>query len=102
LGFIQKLYAAKEICKEKPTDEYLEIRQQKVKPAIKKLRQWLENALQNTQPKTTLGKAVQYLINQWPWLIAYIDDGSWPIDNNRAENSIRPFVIGRKKLVLLC
>lgn len=39
---------------------------------------------------------MQYLNNQWSRLIAYADDGSWPIDNNRAENTIRPFVIGRK------
>jgi len=29
-------------------------------------------------------------------LVAYVEDGAWPIDNNRAENTIRPFVIGRK------
>ena len=33
---------------------------------------------------------------QWPRLIGYVDDGHRPIDNNRAENAIRPFVIGRK------
>ncbi|MFT5421282.1 MAG: transposase [Candidatus Endobugula sp.] len=53
-------------------------------------------ALANSPPKTTLGKAMQYLCNQWPRLVAYLDDGRRPIDNNRAENSIRPFVIGRK------
>ena len=25
-----------------------------------------------------------------------LDDGNYPIDNNAAENAIRPFVIGRK------
>ena len=29
-------------------------------------------------------------------MAAYTDNGAWPIDNNRAENAIRPFVIGRK------
>jgi hypothetical protein len=36
------------------------------------------------------------LNNQWPKLIRYTEKGAWPIDNNLAENSIRPFVIGRK------
>jgi len=36
------------------------------------------------------------LNNQWHKLIKYIDDGNYPIDNNAAENAIRPFVIGRK------
>ncbi len=50
----------------------------------------------NTPPKTTLGTALNYLHNQWPRLVGYLENGSWPIDNNRAENAIRPFVIGRK------
>jgi transposase len=47
-------------------------------------------------PKTFMGKALQYLDNQWPWLIAYLEDGVYPIDNNPVENAIRPFAIGRK------
>jgi transposase len=43
-----------------------------------------------------LGKALQYLDNQWPRLIAYLEDGQYPIDNNPVENAIRPFAIGRK------
>ncbi|MCF6319979.1 MAG: transposase [Proteobacteria bacterium] len=34
--------------------------------------------------------------NQWHKLIRYIDDGNYPIDNNAAENALRPFVVGRK------
>jgi transposase len=47
-------------------------------------------------PKNLLGKALQYLDNQWPRLIAYLEDGQYPIDNNPVENAIRPFAIGRK------
>ena len=47
-------------------------------------------------PKTTLGKALHYLDNQWPRLIGYLNDGRYPIDNNPVENAIRPFAIGRK------
>jgi hypothetical protein len=36
------------------------------------------------------------LHTQWPRLVRYVDDGRWPIDNNPAENAIRPFCIGRK------
>jgi len=42
------------------------------------------------------GKALTYLHNQWPKLIRYLDDGRLSIDNNRVENAIRPFVIGRR------
>ena len=96
LGLIQKLYGIEKLSREKSTAERYKIRQKQSKEVIEKLRRWLEKALQNTPPKTTLGKAVQYLNNQWPRLVVYVDNGGWPIDNNRAENSIRPFVIGRK------
>jgi transposase len=96
LGFIQKLYRIEKLGKDSSVDERLALRQAQAKPIIDKLKQWLDKALANSPPKTTLGKAMQYLSNQWPRLIVYLDDGRRPIDNNRAENSIRPFVIGRK------
>lgn len=43
-----------------------------------------------------MGKALGYLANQWDHPARYVDDGGYPIDNNRVENAIRPFVIGRK------
>jgi len=95
LGFIQKLYAIEKQSRDKPLNERLDIRQQQSAQVVEKLKKWLEKARQNTPPKTTLGKAVHYLNNQWPRLVAYLDDAALPIDNNRAENSIRPFVIGR-------
>jgi len=38
----------------------------------------------------------RYLHNEWDKLVRYLDDGRLEIDNNAAENAIRPFVIGRK------
>jgi hypothetical protein len=39
---------------------------------------------------------VNYLASNWSRLVRYVEGGHLPIDNNRAENAIRPFVIGRK------
>jgi transposase len=47
-------------------------------------------------PKSLLGKAVYYAQSQRKYLKAYLLDGRLEISNNRAENSIRPFVMGRK------
>jgi transposase len=96
LGFIQKLYRIEKLHKDSHADQLLDVRQTEVKPIIGKLKQWLDKSIARSPPKSTLGKALQYLNNQWQRLIAYLDSGSRPIDNNRAENSIRPFVIGRK------
>ena len=47
-------------------------------------------------PKGLLGTALGYLNKNWEKLIRYAEDGDVNIDNNLAENAIRPFVIGRK------
>jgi transposase len=66
------------------------------KPILDQLRQWLDKCLEHPIKQGKFAEAVTYLHNQWPKLIRYIENGAWPIDNNRAENAIRPFVIGRK------
>ena len=43
-----------------------------------------------------MGTAIAYTLKLWPKLTTYLEDGHIAIDNNRAENAIRPFVIGRK------
>ena len=43
-----------------------------------------------------LAKAINYSLNQWDKLTAYLKDGRIRIDNNDAERAIKPFVIGRK------
>lgn len=98
LSFIQKLYTLERQAKDQQltSEQRFQLRQQQAKPILDKLKQWLDKAHQHTPPKNSLGKAIQYLHNQWPRLVRYLDDGEYPIDNNRAENSIRPFVIGRK------
>jgi len=50
-------------------------------------------------PTSVTGQALHYLHNEWPKLIRYLDDGRLEIDNNLAENAIRPFVIGRKNWI---
>lgn len=47
-------------------------------------------------PQSLLGKAVHYALGQWPKLTVFLNHGEVPLDNNRLENCIRPFVIGRK------
>ncbi len=47
-------------------------------------------------PQSLLGKAVHYTLGQWPKLTTFLTHGEVPLDNNRCENAIRPFVVGRK------
>ncbi len=55
----------------------------------------------NAPPQSALGKAVQYALNQWPYLSNYIDYGEIEISNCWIENQIRPFALGRKNMSLI-
>ncbi|MFT6350544.1 MAG: transposase [Psychromonas sp.] len=96
LAWIQKLYLIEKQIKNDPLDRRYQIRQQQAKPIIDDIKKWLQKSVLHVPPKTALGKALTYLHNQWDRLIGYLHDGAYPIDNNLAENAIRPFAIGRK------
>ncbi|MDG6427431.1 transposase, partial [Pseudomonas syringae pv. actinidiae] len=57
---------------------------------------WMEKTQPQVTSQSVLGKAVNYLANNWTRLERYIEAGFLPIDNNAAERAIRPFAIGRK------
>lgn len=76
-----------------PEDRYNE-RQERLKPILDGFFVWLQAV--NAAGGTKLSKAVHYALNEKKYLYAFLDDPAVPIDNNRAENAIRPFVIGRK------
>ena len=96
IKLIAKLYAIEKSLKDTSAEIRFEQRLERAKPIIDKLRAWLDETQPKVAPKTKLGAALYYLNNQWPRLVAYLEDGDYPIDNNPAENAIRPFVVGRK------
>lgn len=98
VAFFKKLYKIEKECRAEglsPEKIYLR-RQQESKPLLDDFKKWLDKKKQHVPPKSMLGKAVAYSLNQWHRLIGYLNDGRLAPDNNAAENSIRPFVIGRK------
>ena len=96
LAWIQQLYRIEHDIKTQTVAEKRIARQQQSQPIIDKLKIWLDKSLPHVPPQTAIGKALHYLEHQWPRLIGYLENGAYPIDNNPAENAIRPFVIGRK------
>jgi len=96
LTLIQKLYRVeKQARRLAPEDRYAR-RQQQARPVLDELRSWLDDSLPLVPPTSATGKALHYLRREWGKLIRYLDDGRLEIDNNGAENAIRPFVVGRK------
>jgi transposase len=98
LAWIQKLYRIEKQARTQhlSSSERKAHRQQHAAPILDNLREWLDASLPTVPPGTLAGKALNYLHNEWPKLIRYLEDGRLEIDNNLAENAIRPFVVGRK------
>ena len=95
LDYCGKLYAIEKKMKDESPEDRLKERQEQSKPLLDAFFAWAKS-LRNIAPKSKLGKAINYLIEEEPYLRRYIEDGRLEIDNNRAERSIKPFVIGRK------
>ena len=78
-------------------DTRYEKRQDLAKPLLDEFFEWAENL--NVLPKSPIGTAVGYARSQRKYLENYLQDGRLEISNNRAERSIKPFVIGRKNFL---
>jgi len=96
ISLIAKLYAIEKSVQFSDAATRHRTRQEQSAPQLKKLRTWLEKTVTQVPPKTAMGKATLYTLEYWSELSRYVENGHWPIDNNAAENAIRPFVIGRK------
>jgi transposase len=97
---IQKLYAIEKAIRHLSPEEKQLQRQQKSKPILNQIEKWILKSIEQVLPKSLLGKALHYMHKLWPKLTAYADSGYTEIDNNPAENAIRPFVLGRKNWLL--
>ena len=72
------------------------LRQQRSLPIVEALHTWLVAKRQALAKADVTAKAIDYSLSNWPALIRFLDDGDVPIDNNAAENAIRPLAVGRK------
>lgn len=104
LKYISKLYKIEKqaIKKELSAEEIYKERQEKAVPILNEFKKWLDAKVEQAPPKSLLGKAINYTLNQWHRLIRYTEDGRVGPDNNVVENAIRPFVLGRKNWLFSC
>ena len=98
IALIAQLYAVEAKARENELDAkgLLEQRQLHSVPVLQKIETLLLANLHAVLPGSLLGRALHYLSGQWSKLTLYVTNGAYPIDNNACENSIRPFVIGRR------
>ena len=97
LDFCNKLYKIEDEIEDFSYADKLKVRQEKSKQMLDAFLCWAETIC--VAPKSKLGKAIGYLKNNEKYLRNYMEDGRLEIDNNRAERSIKPFVMGRKNFL---
>ena len=96
IKLIGKLYRAEVLAKDWTSERRQRLRQRYSAAVVKQIEQLLLKHLHAVAPSSLLGEALHYLHGQWPKLIRFLDNGTWPLDSNPVENAIRPFVVGRR------
>jgi transposase len=103
MGYIRRLYEVEWEADEKEleADDRKDLRQKYSVPILKGFKKWLDEQMVQVLPKSPIGEAIGYVLGQWPTLLRYTEDGRIPIDNNSAERSLKPVVIGRKNYLFM-
>ena len=94
--YCSRLFKLEQAFAELTPEERYEKRLEQEKPVLDALLSWANEMQAKTALKSALGRAIHYLLEQWPYLTRYLEDGRLELSNNRAERSIKPFVMGRK------
>ena len=92
---ITRIYDIEQEIKQLSADERQRIRQQKSKPLLDALHQWMIVNRQKVPDSSATAKAIDYSLRRWGALTRFVSDGQLPVDNNHIENQIRPIAIGR-------
>lgn len=101
LDFIGELYLVEKQARETnmSSQERYDLRQEKSKPILQEMKEWLDENINLVTPDSKIGKAIQYMVGQWAKLSCYANNGLVEIDNNLVENKIRLLALGRKNFM---
>jgi hypothetical protein len=96
VALMAKLYEVEREAKGLDPPARQQLRQQRSKPLAETLHGWLTEQRPKLAKADATAKAIDYTLSNWRALTRFLDDGDVPIDNNAAENAVRPLVLGRK------
>lgn len=101
--WIGELYGLERSAKKRKLDASArkQMRRQQSKPILNGIHEYLKKITVTALPKSPLGDAIGYALRQWDALCRYTDNGSLEIDNNGAENALRPLCLGRKNWLFI-
>lgn len=71
------------------------------KPIADKLKQWIDKMKAKVLPKSLLGKAINYALNEWEYMVKIFESGSLDATNNSAERAVKDFVLARKNFLFV-
>jgi AraC-like DNA-binding protein len=98
-SFCDELFNIERELKDMSPEERKRGREVRANPVLSEFLAWLHVHERKAAPKSGIGKAIHYALEQWKFLEHYLLDGRLEISNNRAERSIKPFVIDRKNFL---
>ena len=95
---IQHLYKIEHMCDDAglSPDERKAKRQELARPIMEAMKLWMETEGVKYSENSLIGKAITYAYTRWDNIMRYLEDGRLLLDNNLAENEIRPITLGRK------
>ncbi len=96
LVWIAALYNVEADARALNIDARQQLRTEQSRPLLEKFHTWLQATRATAASGSALMKAIDYSLRRWPALTRYADTGHLPIDNNCAENAVRPIALGRK------
>lgn len=98
---IQHLYKIERMCDDAnlPADERKAKRNELARPIMEAMKLWMETEGIKYSESSQIGKAITYAYTRWDNMMHYLDDGRLLLDNNLAENEIRPITLGRKNYI---
>jgi transposase len=96
LSLVRELYAVEDQARELDDAARLVVRQSQSLPILARIKVWLDAESQIVLPRSEMGLAIQYALNQWNALTVYTTQGCLNIDNNAAERALKRVAIGRR------
>jgi transposase len=96
LAYYRQLYELERQAKGFNDEQRLQMRQELSLPILEQFHQWLLTQRPEVLPKSPMGEAISYALNNWEALRRYTEAGFLAIDNNVAEREMKRIAIGRK------
>jgi transposase len=96
LAYYRQLYELERQAKDFNDEQRLQMRQELSLPILEQFHQWLVTQRPEVLPKSPMGEAIGYALNNWEALRRYTEAGFLAIDNNVAEREMKRIAVGRK------